>query len=386
VLNCAIIGAGAISSSHIEAYEALRDRCKLVAIADTDLNRVSEKQRKYGLPCAAYDDYRLLIADPAIDLVSICTPPSTHARLSIECLSAGKHVIVEKPMASSLEECDSMIEMAEKKGKLLSVVAQNRFRTQFYRIKKLIDSKFTGELLHVAVNAFFWRGKSYYDLDWRGTWRSEGGGCTLNHAVHYIDQLLWIAGKPEKVMAFMTNRYHDNSETEDLSEAILKYSDGKLASITSSLVHHGENQGIIFQTEQAGFGVPLFISSSSSLENGFPQQDLPAEKRVTDAYNSIAPLNYEGHTGQIADVIAAIETGSPLTSDGYQGRAALELIMAIYKSACTGQLVSLPLEKKDAFYTKAGALSLVPIFHQKTKSITGFSVNEITISGENYNG
>ncbi len=384
MLNCAIIGAGAISSSHIEAYHTLRDRCNLSAMADVNIDRVFEKKQKFALDFSAYDDYHRIVDDPAIDVVSICTPPSTHSKMAIECLEAGKHVMVEKPMALSLEECDSMIDAAVKNGKILAVVAQNRFRTQFHRVKRLIDSKVAGELLHIAVNSFFWRGKCYYDLDWRGTWQSEGGGCVLNHAVHFIDLLLWIAGKPEKVVALMTNQYHENSETEDLAEAILKYADGKLASITSSLVHHGEKQGLVFQTERAGFGVPFSVTASSSLENGFPKPDALTEELLSEAYRRIEPLQYEGHTGQIDDLISAIENGSELVSDGYQGRAAIELIMAIYKSASTGQMVALPLKKGDPFYTREGALRSVPLFHKKTKSIAGFSVNEITTGGEKF--
>lgn len=137
----AIIGAGAISTRHIEGYLAFPEACKIAAIVDIYLDKAEERVRAYQLDAVASNDYKSILADPSIDVVSICTPPSTHAQLAIDCLMAGKHVLVEKPMAASLEECDAMILAAEKSGKVLSVVAQNRFQTSWMRLKELLQKK-----------------------------------------------------------------------------------------------------------------------------------------------------------------------------------------------------------------------------------------------------
>ena len=148
-------------------------------------------------------------------------------------------------MATSLEECDAMIRAAAQNGKLLSVVAQNRYKTAMMKLKAVLDSGLAGKILHAQVDSFWWRGANYYDLWWRGTWEKEGGGCTLNHAVHHIDLFQWMVGIPDEIQAVIRNINHENSEVEDFSTAVLLYNDGKVGQINSSLVHHGENQRLI---------------------------------------------------------------------------------------------------------------------------------------------
>src|SRR5690554_3592700 len=184
MIKCAVIGLGAISGTHIEGYLSQGDRCKVVAISDMKQENLTRTIEQYKLEIACYTDYKEMLEKEEIDLVSICTPPGTHKEITIDCLRAGKHVLLEKPMAPSLEECDEMIAEAEKADKILSVVAQYRYTGQYYRLKELIESKNAGEMQHIAVDALFWRGQPYYYLDWRGRWSTEGGGCTLNHAVH----------------------------------------------------------------------------------------------------------------------------------------------------------------------------------------------------------
>ena len=126
-------------------------------------------------------------------------------------------MVCEKPMAASLEECDNMLKARDESGRLLSIIAQNRFRRGIRDLKALLDSSIARPVRHAQVDSFGWRGHCYYDLWWRGTWEKEGGGCTLNHAVHHIDMLLWMMGSPEQVTSFLANTAHDNAEVEDLS-------------------------------------------------------------------------------------------------------------------------------------------------------------------------
>src|SRR5690554_2416306 len=300
-----------------------------------------------------------------IDLVSVCTPPYTHAEISINFLNAGKNVICEKPMASSLAECDAMNEAAKKSGKILSIIAQNRFTTPMMKLKKVLETELMGPIVHAQVDSFWWRGYSYYDLWWRGTWEKEGGGPTLNHAVHHIDIFRWMNGMPSEITAVMSNAAHDNAEVEDISIAIGRYDNGRLAQITSSVIHHGEEQQLIFQGKKARVSVPWKVSASKAKENGFPERDLELEEELDKMYQDLPGLKYEFHTGQIEDVLSAIEGKKEVLVDGKEGRETLELITAIYESASTGKTIRLPLGKESLFYTREGILKNALHFYEK---------------------
>jgi predicted dehydrogenase len=376
----AVLGTGAIARVHVDGYKTFEDRCAIRTLCDTFPEKADalagEKELKNTVSCA---DYRKAIDRPDVDLVSICLPPSLHAESAIFALQAGKHVLLEKPMASSLEECDAIINAAEKAGKKLSVVSQNRFRTPIMRLKRVIDSGLAGRIVHGAVNSYWWRGQSYYDLWWRGTWEKESGGCTLNHAVHHADLLLWMMGSPERAHAFFANLNHHNSEAEDFSSTVLVYPNGAAAQLTASLVHHGEEQEMIFQGEKARISFPWDVHASASLENGFPERDPETEKSIRELYESLPALEHEGHEAQIENILDSIESGTALLVDGESGRNTIELIFGIYKSAVTGTAVSFPLTQEDPFYRRETMLPLLPRFHRKTKSLENFGTSSITL-------
>ncbi|GAE36359.1 Gfo/Idh/MocA family protein [Halalkalibacter akibai] len=381
MLKVAIIGAGAISSAHIKAYQEFSDRCEIIALCDIYPEKAEEKARKYNLNVSIYEDYKQIAEREDIDLVSICTPPYTHAETAITLMDAGKHVIVEKPMASSLEECDAMNEAAERSQKVLSVIAQNRFRTPMMKLKSVLETKLMGPIVHTQVDSFWWRGHSYYDLWWRGTWEKEGGGCTLNHAVHHIDIFQWMNGMPSEITAITSNTSHDNAEVEDLSIAICRYENGSLAQLTSSVVHHGEEQQLIFQGKNARVSVPWKLKASKSQENGFPADDHELEERLQSVYDEQPECLYEGHEGQINDVLLAIEGQKEVLVDGIEGRKTLELITAIYQSSSLGEKVTLPLTGDSPFYTREGVMKHATHFYEKKNSIENFSDNTITTGG-----
>jgi len=335
-------------------------------------------KEKFGLKNAViFDSHEALIANSDFDHASICTPPFCHAEIAINCLNAGRHVLVEKPMAASLQECDAMIAAAKASGKNLSAVAQNRFRTPVWNLKRVLDSGMIGKIVHVQVDSHWWRGHCYYDLWWRGTWEMEGGGCTLNHAVHHIDMLGWMMGEPQEVCAMLTNVSHDNAEVEDLSVAVLRYNGGALAQVTSSVVNHGEEQQIIFNGEKARIAAPWRTVSSRSQPNGHPVPDPEFVAEVDKYYNTLPEVVCEGHPGQIDDVLTAIEkNGSPLVT-GADGRLTLELITAIYKAGTEGKTVKVPISPDDPFYTVEGIQANAPRYYEKTASVQDLS-GEIT--------
>jgi UDP-N-acetyl-2-amino-2-deoxyglucuronate dehydrogenase len=382
MLKVAIIGAGAISSAHIESYLQFPQRCQVVAISDIYEEKALARIRQHQLEAIAVSDYTELL-EQDIDLVSICTPPYTHAELAAAFLEAGVHVLVEKPMASSLEECDLMNEAASRSGKLLSVVAQNRFKTPMMRLKSILESGLMGKIVHAQIDSLWWRGLCYYDLWWRGTWEKEGGGCTLNHAVHHIDAWLWMMGLPSDVQAFMTNTSHDNAEVEDLSIGIFRYKSGALAQVTSSVVHHGQEQQLIFQGTKARVSAPWQVKASTALANGFPEANAQLEAELQCCYEALPEVAYEGHAGQIDNMLTAIESGAPLLIDGLSGRQTLEVIVGIYKASSTGGLVQFPIRSDDPYYMRSGMQANAIHFYEKKSSVANFTDLTIT-TGSDY--
>jgi len=381
MLRIAIIGTGGIAHAHMDAYLTLKDRCRVVALVDIAPGKARRFMEEYGLSCDTYESFEELLPRQDIDLADVCTPPFTHAEISIGCLRSGKNVVCEKPMAASLAECDAMMKARDESGRLLSIIAQNRFRKSIRDLKALLDSGIPGRVRHAQVDSFWWRGHSYYDLWWRGTWEKEGGGCTLNHAVHHIDMLGWMMGLPQRVTGVLANTGHDNAEVEDLSVSVMEYP-GALATVTASVVHHGEEQQLVFQCERARVSAPYRAYASRPMPNGFPLKtsDPDFEAEAEAFLSSLPPLPYEGHTGQLNDVLDAVASGRGPAITGEDGRRTLELITAIYKAGSTRGPVELPLAKDDPFYTAEGIRAAVPHFYEKTASVAELS-GEITFGG-----
>ena len=381
MIRIAIVGTGNIANAHVQAYLQFPERCHIAYLVDIVPEKARRMREKYGLDAEVFDDHQALLPLRDIDLVDVCTPPYVHAQISINCLRSGKNVVCEKPMAASLEECDQMLRARDESGKRLSIIAQNRFRQPIRNLKALLDSGLAGPVRCAQVDSFWWRGHCYYDLWWRGTWEKEGGGCTLNHAVHHIDMLLWMMGLPQRVTSVLANTAHDNAEVEDLSVSILQYP-GALAQLTASVVHHGEEQQLVFQCEKAKLAAPFSCYASLSMGNGFPQRNEALEKEIADFAAALPPVRYEGHTGQLENVLTALEQNAPVAIGGEDGRRTIELITAVYKSGATGETVSLPLAADDPFYTVEGLMARMPHFHEKTASAADLE-GEITL-GSSY--
>ncbi|MBI4787253.1 MAG: Gfo/Idh/MocA family oxidoreductase [Chloroflexi bacterium] len=382
MIRVAIIGVGGIADTHIEAYLKFKPRCEIVGLVDIYPDKAAQKLAGYGLNAKVYGDHRALLDDVAFDLASVCLPPFAHAPITIDLLNADKHVLLEKPMAPSLQECDQMLAAAAANGKLLSIVAQNRFKTPTMKLKRIVESGIIGPIRHAQVDSFWWRGKSYYDLWWRGTWEKEGGGCTMNHAVHQIDLFHWVLGMPTALQAVVANIAHDNSEVEDFSTAILFYPDGSIGQINASLVHHGEPQQLVIQGECAMVAAPWRVKASTARDNGFPDDNPALQTEIQALYDQLPALEFEGHAGQIANVLGAIEGRAELLIDGQAGRSTIELVTAIYASSFSGQRIELPLATDNPFYTREGTLLHAPHFHAKTRSVDNFANDESRINAE----
>ena len=368
MIGVAVMGAGIVSECHIRAYLGFPGRCKILALCDLVPGKAESLKKKFCLEDAeVYEDYMELLKRGDIQLVSICTPPFAHAENAISCMRKGKHVLVEKPMAASLEECDEILRVQKKTGRHMGVVCQNRYNQDNYSLKALVSSGAAGNVLFGQVESAWYRGHEYYDVWWRGTWEGEGGGCTLNHAVHQIDLLNWIMGPPQTVTAVLQNVAHDNAEVEDVSAAILTYESGALVTVTASLVTHGEGQSLRFQCERAGLSAPGQVKCSRSDPAGFPVRDKETEQRLKLLYEALPKIPKTGHSGQIGHMLECLETEKSPSGDGNDGRLALEVITAIYQSGATGRTVRLPLGKDSPFYTRKGILSHAQYFNHNKK-------------------
>ncbi|MDR0440873.1 MAG: Gfo/Idh/MocA family oxidoreductase [Candidatus Accumulibacter sp.] len=379
MVGIAILGAGAIANAHADAFLRFPGECEIRAVCALHLDKAQSLIERKGLAAAkAYEGIDEALARGDIDAVAVCTPPGAHTEAVVQALRAGKHVLVEKPMAPSLAECDRMIEAAKASGKLLSPIAQNRYKTPYHKMARLLKAGVGGPLKHVIVHSLWWRGQNYYDIWWRGTWEAESGGCVMNHAVHHLDLLLWMAGMPKRVTAVIANVAHDNSECEDLGIAILEY-EGFLAQMTASLVTHDEEQEIIFQTGQGRLSVPWKTAASVALPNGFPEADEEGAAHLQREYERLPALDLEGHPAQIRNFLDAIHGRDDLFITAQDGRNVIELVMAIYKAAESRTPASLPIARDDAFYRHASMAARMPRFHQKTKSVERSEALEIKL-------
>ncbi len=372
MLRVAIIGTGGISPHHIKGYVACNNRCKIVALCDIYPEKAEKLNREFHLEADIYDNHIDVIKRGDIDLVSVCTPPYTHANISVDMMQGGIDVLVEKPMAVSLQECDKMITARNATGRRLSVVSQNRFSDPIMNLKRILSSNVAGKVLHARIDSFWWRARCYYDLWWRGTWEKEGGGCTLNHAVHHIDMLCWMNGLPIEMNAYLANLAHDNSEVEDFSTVIAKHENGSISQLTSSLVHHGEDQKLIFQCEKARVNAPWNPYVSKAKPNGFYTKDEEGIAALHKQYNELPKLSSTGHPAQVEDVVDAIIDKKPFLVNAEDGRNTIEYITAVYKSWFEKKSVKLPLKKDDAWYTQEGIMNNVENFYEKTASVENF--------------
>jgi len=347
MLNFAIIGCGRISHNHFAA--ALENNLNIVAVADILPGAMQEKLAVYDLldQVKQYQDYKEMLENEDLDLISICTESGKHAQIALDCMDHNINLIVEKPIALSLEDADAMIEKAEQRNLVLCSCHQNRFNKSIAKIREAIDNKRFGKLLHGAAHIRWNRGKQYYDqAPWRGTW-AQDGGALMNQCIHNIDLLRWMMGDDiDEVFAYTDQLEHDYLEAEDLGLAIVKFKNGSYGLIegtTNVYPQNLEETLYIFGSEGT---VKAGGKSVNIIEEWMFKDGLDDPEKVKEEYHENPPNVYGfGHNPLFADVIEAIKENREPYIDGHEGRNALELVLAIYQSAATGKPVKLPLTK-----------------------------------------
>jgi len=358
-VRTALIGCGKVGGLHAGALTT-RPESTLVAVCDSSAERAERFAARYG--GRAFRDVPQMIRESGAEAVFICTPHPLHAEPAVLAAQAGLHVLVEKPMAASLSDCDAMLGAAEKSGVRLSVMSQRRFYEPVQRIKAAIEGGKIGRPVLGVFLMFSWRDQAYYQSDpWRGKWDTEGGGVLVNQSPHQLDLLRWFMGDLEEISGRWANLNHPYIEVDDTAVAILKFRNGGLGSIVTSLsqkpglftkVHvHGSNGASIGVETDRG---ATFIAGVSKIAEPplndlwtIPgEEHLLAEFQATDRarFQAIDPIAHY-HALQIQDFLQAIRVGRPPLVTGEAGRAVVEIFSAIYESNKNRSAVFLPLRE-----------------------------------------
>lgn len=346
-LRYGIIGCGRISPNHLAA--ALKNNLNIVAICDLVPEKMDLAVEHFNLSESVekYTDYKEMLKNVPLDLIAICTESGKHGQIALDCIQAGVHLIIEKPIALSLEEADSIIEAAKKKQVKVCACHQNRFNKSVQKIREAMEQGRFGKLLHSAAHIRWNRGPDYYtQAPWRGTW-DQDGGALMNQCIHNIDLLRWMMGGEITEVVGMTDRLmHDYIEAEDLGLALIKFKNGSYGIIEGTTNIYPQNlEETLYLFGEKGTVKAGGKSVNLIEEWQFADQTDDPDK-VKAEYCENPPNVYGfGHDPLYADVIKAIQTNQEPYVNAEEGRKALELVLAIYKSAAEGKVVKLPLTK-----------------------------------------
>jgi len=335
----AVVGLGVIGQVH--AYNISRlDNCRLVAVVDQVRERAESLARELGV--TAYLSLDEAVRDPMVESVIIATPSYLHAPQTLYALLHGKHVLVEKPMSTTLQGGRLIIETAERKGLQLGVVFQERYLQTARKLKEIITAGSLGSIYLFEAELKWWRGeKEYYRKDilaesWRGYWETEGGGVLMNQAIHTLDLLLWLGGDIYSVSGYVANILHPSIEVEDVAVAVIKFRSGALCTISATV-----------NTQPVGREYRCIRVFGSRGQAELRDSDLmvwteEGERRYEAGVISFGDL----HRLLLADFADCLRSGRPFPVDGREGLRGVELIKAIYRSSEYGEMVTMPLAQR----------------------------------------
>ena len=360
-IKTGIIGCGKVAHIHAAGLQA---------IEESDFTAVWSRTAKHAQAFAeqykvkAYSTIADMVIKGGVQAVIICTPHPFHAEVALQAMEAGAHVLIEKPLASSLRDCDIMLEAASKAGVKIGMVSQRRLYEPVARVKRAIEEGKIGKPAIGTVQMLGWRDKPYYDSDaWRGTWQYEGGGVLVNQAPHQLDILQWYMGPIDQVFGLWRNLNHPYIEVDDTAVAIIKFKNGAIGNVLVSnsqkpgifgKVHvHGNNGASVgVQTD----GGAMFIAGMSEVAEP-PINDLwtvPGEEEMLkkwqdeDArkFQEVNSTEYYHHL-QIRDFLQSIIDDRDPMVTGSEGRKTVELFTAIYRSNRENKPVQFPLPSEE---------------------------------------
>lgn len=363
IYNISIAGCSKVAHLHAKAIQGISN-ARLAGV----WNRTNRKAEDFAslYYTKAFTDIGRMVAENRSDLVIVCTAHPYHKQPAIEAALAGSHVLVEKPLASTLQDCDDIIKACKDSGVRLGVISQRRWYEPVIRVKEAIDHGKIGKPVLAVVTMLGWRDKAYYDSDgWRGSWKTEGGGVLVNQSPHQLDILLWYMGEIDELYGIWKNLNHPYIEVDDTAAAIIKFKNGAIGNILVSnsqkpglygKVHvHGENGASAgVQTD----GGAMFIAGRSGVAEP-PVNDLwtiPGEEALlkqwimddTEIFNNCDPtVRYIQY--QIEDYLKSIADGKEPVVTGADGRRTVELFTGIYRSTRDNMPVKFPLKPEPGF-------------------------------------
>lgn len=333
----AIVGLG-IGAMHLKAWRDLPAQFQVTAVVDLNADRIAQAQAGGAVEAM---DFETMLQRPEIDVVDICTPPALHAPMIEAALKAGKHVVCEKPLLSSLAECDRIAQIARDSGRVLMPVFQYRFGDGFRRLRALIDGGLAGKLFLASIETAWSRDSVYYSVPWRGAKATEWGGCLITHAIHAHDALDWLVGPITTVNAAATTRVNP-IETEDCAVATVTLASGALASLSVTLGAAEEISRLRFHFE--GFTAESNLEPYKFGFDGwrFTARAKDKQAEINRVAGSLAPAK-QGFAGQFLAFAEALDKGAPPPVTLADARRSIELLTALYRSARTRETVELPI-------------------------------------------
>jgi UDP-N-acetyl-2-amino-2-deoxyglucuronate dehydrogenase len=340
-----IIGAGTISDIHALAIDAIPN-AKLFGVYSINKNKSQAFADRNN--CTSYDSLQELLDNAEIDIVCICTPSGIHLDPAIKSIAAGKHCVIEKPLEVTLGKCDQIIDAARKAGVKIAVIFPSRFYEASNQVKKAIDEKRFGDLVLGSAYVKWSRSENYYrSAAWRGTRQLDGGGALMNQGIHSVDLLQWYMGPVESVQSIAANIKHKGIEVEDTVVSTLRFASGALGTIECSTAVF---PGTFKRVEIMGTAGTAILEESSLVKWQFEQSsgedEMISQKMLKGnishgGVSNPADISFAGHQRQLEDMIHSIESGEKTLIDGVDGRKSVEIVLAVYESARTGQKVVL---------------------------------------------
>lgn len=346
-MRYAIIGCGRISPNHIAA--ARNNRLEIIAICDIDPSCMADKTLKFklGTDVRQYTDYTEMIEKEKPELVAICTESGKHAEIALFCIEHRCNCIIEKPIALSIADADAIISASIKYHVKVCACHQNRFNRSIQIIREAIDMNRFGRLFYGTAHVRWCRDHEYFDrASWRGTWEQDGGAL-MNQCIHNIDLLRWMMGGEIEEVVGMTDRLnHDYIDAEDIGIALIKFKNGSYGIIEGTTDIYPKNlEETLYIFGEKGT-VKAGGQSVNVIEEWRFSDLLDDPEEVKARFHENPPNVYGyGHTPLYTDVINAIQQDRQPYVNAMDGKRALELVLAIYKSAAEGGSVRLPLKE-----------------------------------------
>jgi predicted dehydrogenase len=328
-VNVGLIGCGGIAGAHRNGYEQLADDVRVTWVCDPNAENAARRAGELG--AQALSDYHDILARPDIDAVDLCLPHDLHASIAIEAIQAGKHVLVEKPVARNLEEADAMIRAAREAGVVLMVGHNQRYAAGRTTAHRLVKEGAIGDVYMMRTDHQQW--VNMPPDAWRNDPEKLGGGAVADSGIHSLDQLVWVCGPATSVYAALNYNHLTPRRGEDAGLVTLQHENGAISELAISWTAQRFPWGEAFFI----YGTKGVIHNVGGLHlfNGTPREGEFQE----------VPLDHDDNGGfreEIRDFVHCIRTGDRPLSDGASGRATLEVLRAVYESAETGR--SVPLE------------------------------------------